>query len=134
MEATKRSLDYSRIRKKTGIRIVASPASCANNLGLTQQMPIVDILYRCGPAITLTFIRRKVFIRTCPPWYCLLEKTVAGESILAMAWGRELSIKQVIKHLNVILTEEDKASILEVRSQLPEWIQPELEVFIQTNR
>lgn len=102
--------------------IVPTGASAANVLGLTTQMPMVEVYLTSGPSRNLTLGRRTVEFRNASWEYLALGNKLSGQVIRAlMSQGEEFAPKGLQK-LTSRLEAKDWQEMLSIRSMLPDWL------------
>jgi hypothetical protein len=104
-----------------GERVAGSPASAANALGLTTQVPVQETYLTSGANREFKLGRQTVTLRHAPPWLLLFPEEPAGELARAIAWLGPYEVSAVLPKLRTAIPEAEVARLARARSLMPTW-------------
>lgn len=115
------------IAKKTGSRIIVSPAKAANLLGLSTQVPMQNLFWTEGPSRTIRIGNQTVSLKHVAPSKMMGAGTEAGIVIQAVrSLGKEgiheISLHSLAKRLPTPV----KRAVQRLAPAAPAWSQPAL--------
>ncbi|MEX3775984.1 DUF6088 family protein [Pseudomonas sp. MYb118] len=108
------------LAEKTSETVTSSGAQAANNLGLTQQVPVRQVFLTSGRARTLRIGKAEIQIKHAPKW--MVAPSAAGEAIRALAWLGESQSSSLIQALHRRLCEHEWSRLMSLRAVLPSWM------------
>jgi hypothetical protein len=108
------------LAEKTSVAVTSSAARAANNLGLSQQVPVRQVFLTSGRARTLRIGKSEIQINHAPRW--MLASAGAGEAVRALAWLGEMQSRKMIHQLHRRLPEGEWARLMGLRAALPSWM------------
>lgn len=108
------------LAEKTSETVTSSGARAANNLGLTQQVPVRQVFLTSGRARTLRIGKAEIQIKHAPKW--MVAPSAAGEAVRALAWLGETQSKDSIQTLHRRLSESEWSRLMSLRAVLPSWM------------
>ncbi|MFN7924865.1 MAG: DUF6088 family protein [Bryobacteraceae bacterium] len=110
------------IIEQRGENVVPHGAAAANELGLTTQVPVLEVYLTSGPTRKLKLGNQAVELRHAPAWQLALPGRKAGALIRALAWlGREQA-SYAVEAVRGILPESELNAVVELRRMLPTWM------------
>ena len=112
----------SGLASKTQEVIALDGAGSAKMLGLTTQVPNVDVFLTSGRARTLKVGHVQTEVRRAPRWMLSLGATNAGAVVRALAWLGEAQVTVALERLRMQLTPTDWQALSSVRALLPSWM------------
>ncbi|MBZ9782791.1 type IV toxin-antitoxin system AbiEi family antitoxin domain-containing protein [Pseudomonas sp. REP124] len=108
------------LAEKTSETVTSSGARAANNLGLTQQVPVRQVFLTSGRARTLKIGKAEIQIKHAPKW--MVAPSAAGEAVRALAWLGETQSEDSIQTLHRRLSESEWSRLMSLRAVLPSWM------------
>jgi hypothetical protein len=103
-----------------GETITSSPATVANSLGLTTQVPVRSIYFTSGRSRKLNLGKLKVELKHAPGWQ--LGPGIEGEVVRALVWGGPSKIHETLETLSRKVPAAELQRVVQRGSQLPGWI------------
>jgi hypothetical protein len=103
-----------------GETITSSPATVANALGLTTQVPVRSIYFTSGRSRKLNLGKLKVELKHAPGWQ--LGSGIEGEVVRALVWGGPSKIHETLETLSRKVPAAELQRVVQRGSQLPGWI------------
>jgi len=110
----------------TGEIVVSHPARAANDLGLTEQVPIRDMYLTSGTAKQLQVGSRIVDLVPGKRWQLMWGDDIAGHAVRALGWGDRKNIAHRVSVVRQILDPTKWERIYRHRSALPGWMAMEI--------
>lgn len=108
------------LAEKTSETVTSSGAQAANNLGLTQQVPVRQVFLTSGRARTLRIGKAEIQIKHAPKW--MVAPSAAGEAVRALAWLGESQSSKLIPTLHRRLCDHEWSRLMSLRAVLPSWM------------
>ncbi|POG17814.1 DUF6088 family protein [Aeromonas veronii] len=112
----------SSLARKTQEPITSCGAQAASALGLIQHKPIREVFLTNGRGRTLKFNGAEVEVLHVPKWMLLLNATLPGAVIRALAWLGEANVHIALKTLRARLCPDDWKNLRSVWYLLPSWM------------
>jgi hypothetical protein len=106
----------------TGERIVPTPVTAANALGLTTQNPVQYVYLTTGRTRELALGRHKVQLRHAPSWLVATPETTAGHLLRAGAWLGRGRARDVLRPHVQTLRASDRAELQRIVGDAPTWL------------
>jgi len=110
------------LAEQRGETIVAHGAAAANNLGLTQQVPMREVYLTSGRSRSLKVGAQKVELRHAPAWQLVLPGRTVGDVVRALAWLGPEKAGAAISQLKNKLPSSELKEVASLRSRLPTWM------------
>jgi hypothetical protein len=102
--------------------IVASGATSANRLGLTTQIPVMQIYFTSGRPRILQLGKSKIELRKAPRWQMELGTSIAGEAVRALAWMGQPHARKALQKLQKRLPHHEWQVLRSAIGSLPDWM------------
>lgn len=112
----------SSLAQKTQETITSCGAQAASALGLIQYKPIREVFLTNGRGRTLKLNGAEVEVLHVPKWMLLLNATLPGAVIRALAWLGEANVNIALKTLRERLCLDDWKNLRAVWYLLPSWM------------
>jgi hypothetical protein len=103
-----------------GETVLPSPASVANSLGLTTQVPVRAVFVTSGRSRKLTLGKQKIELRHAPTWQLLPGPS--GEIVRALAWGGRGNAEETLAGISKKIPRAQIIHTLRYGTQLPGWV------------
>jgi hypothetical protein len=97
-------------------------AAAANELGLTQQVPIRDVYVTAGRARTFRVGKVMVPVIHVPAWQLSLGRSGAGAAVRALEWLGPSHAGEALVRLKKTLPKEERQVLAAFRGALPFWM------------
>ena len=105
-----------------GETIVPSPATSANALGLTTQVPVRAVYLTSGRTRKLTLGKQIIELQHAPSWQLTFAKEPAGEIVRALAWAGPERVDEVLKEIESKVPKGDLKKVNQHISLFPGWL------------
>jgi len=103
-----------------GETITSSPATVANALGLTTQVPVRSIYFTSGRRRKLTLGKQQVELKHAPSWQ--LGSGVEGDVVRALVWAGPGKVHETLAALLKKISPSELENIIRHGSRLPAWM------------
>ena len=114
------------ISEHTGETVSASGAAAANTLGLTTQNPVKIVYLTSGRSRHIELGNQIIELRHTPSWQLRAPSSRAGDALRALVWFGHHSVKEKIRELRSILSEQEQEELSAFRANVPTWLAQEL--------
>lgn len=119
------------LSRRDGVRFAPSPAAAANQLGLSEQVPMRTVVLSDGPSRTLTLGRRQIVIRHTAPRKYRLISGEAGAIFNALGAFRPGQVDESLRRrLRAAFARQDRPALLRALPQSPAWMREVLEPIV----
>ena len=124
---TRRELSYIDKSEMDGLlaipeTIVPSPATSANALGLTTQVPVRAVYLTSGRTRKLTLGNQVIELQHAPSWQLTFAKEPAGEIVRALAWAGPERVQEVLKEIERKVPWSELEKVNQHISMFPIWM------------
>ena len=120
------------LARRDGVEFVPPGAAAANQLGLSEQVPMRTVLLSDGPARTLQLGRRQIVIRHVSPRTFALASGKAGPLFTALkSIGKSQVDADLLGRVRLALTRTDRPALLKALPRAPAWMRQVLEPMVQ---
>jgi len=103
-----------------GETITSSPATVANALGLTTQVPVRSIYFTSGRSRKLHLGKQQVELKHAPSWQ--LGSGVEGDVVRALVWAGPGKVQETLAALLKKISPSELENIVQHGSRLPVWM------------
>jgi hypothetical protein len=111
------------IARQTDSHIKGSGPVAVNALGLTTQVPATPVFLTDGPSRRVHLGKLLVELRHAGRVDMLLPDSTAGLVIVALRYlGRHAVSDDTLRHIDVVLGDDDRMQLRRVRKQVPGWL------------
>ena len=107
---------------QSGEIMVPHGANAANELGLTQQVPIRETYLTSGRTRRLKLGRSEVMVKHAPRWMLALGGGPAGAAVRALAWIGPAHAGESLVTLRRTLPPSEWQALASARATLPSWM------------
>lgn len=102
--------------------VVPHGAVAANQLGLSQQVPMRQVYLTSGRPRTLKIGKSEIVLKKAPSWMLRLASSEEGNAIRAMAWMGKGSAGISASTIHKKLEQSKWNSLTKARSSMPSWM------------
>lgn len=110
------------LAEQSGEIVAPHGASAANDLGLTQQVPIREVYLTSGRTRKLKLGRSEVLVKHAPRWMLALGTRPAGAAVRALAWMGPTHADESLASLRRTLPRSEWQALTSARATLPGWM------------
>lgn len=119
------------LMRRTGEQIVSTGGSAAHRLGLTGQVPAIEIRLTSGVSRVIALGKLEIQLRRIQsPWQLVLGDCPAGDAARALAWLGPESMTYGLTTVKRKLPEDQWNALVQHRDNLPSWMKSALERFL----
>lgn len=110
------------LMRKTGETIVTSPATAANALGASLQVPVRHVFLTSGRTRRFYLGNLSVDLQHAPSWQLLLPGSVAGDVLRCLIGSGRAAAGSEVKRLQKVIPEGEFEALRAVAAKLPQWL------------
>lgn len=110
----------------TGETIVTSPATAANALGGSLQVPVRHVFLTSGRTRRYYLGKLSVDLVHAPSWQLLLPGSLAGDVLRCLINGGKSAARSEVQRLQKLVPEVEFEALRAVAAKLPKWLAAEI--------
>lgn len=110
----------------TGETIVTSPATAANALGGSLQVPVRHVFLTSGRTRRFYLGKLSVDLVHAPSWQLLLPGSLAGDVLRCLINGGKSAARAEVQRLQKLVPEVEFEALRAVSAKLPKWLAAEI--------
>jgi hypothetical protein len=114
------------LTRMTGETIVTSPATAANALGASLQVPVRHVFLTSGRTRRFYLGKLSVDLVHAPSWQLLLPGSVAGDVLRCLISGGKSAAGSEVQRLQKLVPEVEFEALRAVTAKLPKWLAAEI--------
>lgn len=114
------------LMRMTGETIVTSPATAANALGASLQVPVRYVFLTSGRTRRFFLGKLSVDLLHAPSWQLLLPDSVAGDVLRCLISGEKSAVASELLRLQKVVPEVEFEALRAVTAKLPRWLAAEI--------
>lgn len=114
------------LTRMTGEIIVTSPATAANALRASLQVPVRHVFLTSGRTRRIQLGKLSVDLRHAPGWQLLLPGSVAGDVLRCLVSSGKSAAGSEVQRLQKVIPEAEFEALRAIAVKLPKWLAAEI--------